>query len=51
MFNRHSKVVTASEKRYWQLLTIDYMTDESDSENGEEIILHHHPWRSDCKPI
>lgn len=34
--------------RYWENVTPACMTEESDSENGEKIVLHSLLWRSEC---
>ena len=35
--------------RYWENVTPACMTEESDSENGEKIVLHSLLWRSECE--
>ena len=41
-------MVTDSEKEFFDMLSKDYMTDESDG-SSDEIILHKHEWRSKSK--
>ena len=33
-----------AEEKYWKSLTIEHMSEESD--DGNDIIVHHLPWRS-----
>ena len=41
-------MVTDSEKEFFDMLSKDYMTDESDG-SSDKIILHKHDWRSKSK--
>lgn len=45
-FERRGSVITKNEKKYWEQLTKEYMTDESDASDAEMITVHRHPWRS-----
>ena len=50
MYERRCKYVSVAEKKYWKHITYEYMTDESDDDENEGvIILHKHKWRSQCK--
>ena len=41
-------MLTKNEQQYFELLTVDYMTEESDDEEtGKKIILHKLTWRSE----
>ena len=41
--------MTEKEKTYFDGLSKDYMTEESDADSSDEIVLHKHPWRSQSK--
>ena len=46
-FDRRAQVVTKNELRYWENLTVQYMTEESDMEDDSGVIVTHKlPWRS-----
>ena len=47
-FSLEEKVITQNEKRFFDLLTKDYMTDESYG-SGDEIFLHKRVRRSKSK--
>lgn len=38
--------MTEKEKQYFDLLSKEYMSDESDSSDSESIVIHKLPWRS-----
>ena len=43
-------VVLEPEKEFWDKLSIDYMTEESDDETDSgQIVARPIPWRSKCK--
>jgi hypothetical protein len=46
-YDRRRKLVRESEIRYWEHVTPACMTEESDSESGEKIVLHSLLWRSE----
>ena len=50
-FQRRFSVTTAAEKdKYWQYLSLAYVTEESDDpDNPNELIKHKLPWRSESK--
>ncbi|CAI8036165.1 hypothetical protein GBAR_LOCUS20288 [Geodia barretti] len=48
-YDRRRKLIRESEVRYWEHVTPACMTEESDSENGEKIVLHSLLWRSECE--
>ena len=35
-----------SKRKYWDQLTVDYITEESDVEGSDELIVHELPWLS-----
>ena len=50
-FQRRFSVTTAAEKdKYWQYLSLAYVTEESDDlDNPNGLIEHKLPWRSESK--
>ena len=43
-------MVRETEAQYWEALTLDYMTEESDDETDPNCIVEHKlPWRSNGK--
>lgn len=41
-------MVSRSEKKYWEDLSIDYMSEESDSPDcANTLVIHKLPWRSE----
>lgn len=42
-------MLTDSERKYYDQLNKDYMTDESDSPDSQLNTVHKHPWRSQRK--
>ena len=36
-------------EKYYNQLSKEYMSDESDSSDMESILVHKHPWRSESK--
>ena len=46
-FDRRKTTVTKKEQQYFDQLSLDYITEESDDdETGKTIILHKLTWRS-----
>ena len=49
-FDNRKSVVRETEAQYWEVLTLDYMTEESDDESDPNCIVEHKlPWRSNGK--
>lgn len=49
-FDNRKCMVRESEQQYWDPLTLDYMTEESDDESDPSRIIEHKlPWRSPGK--
>ena len=47
-FDRRKTTVTKKEQQYFDQLSLDYITEESDDEEtGKTIILHKLTWRSE----
>ena len=49
LFSKRSKVVNEWEMPFWEKLTPNYMTEESDIEmDGKKVVIRHPmPWRSE----
>ena len=46
-FKNRSECVLKTEEKYWKFVTVDYMSEESDTSDYQGvIIIHHVPWRS-----
>ena len=45
LFDRRKKFLKEGEKKFWQQLSIQYMSMESSDEEGT-IVVHRLPWRS-----
>ena len=50
-YDRRKSVLTENERQYYNQLSKEYMSDESDSSDTESIVVHKHPWRSESKLI
>ena len=49
-FYNRTAVVKPSEMIHWKLLTLEYMTEESDDPDDDNVIIEHKlQWRSDSK--
>ena len=48
-YDRRKSVLTENERQYYNQLSKEYMSDESDSSDTENIVVHKHPWRSESK--
>ena len=46
-YDRRKSVITKKEEKYFDVMTKDYMSEESDCTDPEYIITHKHPWRSE----
>ena len=46
-FCNRASMVQSSENKYWEQLTLEYMTEESDDSDDPAVIVEHQfPWRS-----
>lgn len=45
-FENRALVVLDGEEKYWNHITIDLMTEESDENEDGELIMHELTWRS-----
>ena len=46
-FDNRQCVVRENERQYWEPLSLDFMTEESDDDNDPTVIVEHKlPWRS-----
>ena len=48
-YDRRKSVLTENERQYYNQLSKEYMSDESDSSDTQSIVVHKHPWRSESK--
>jgi hypothetical protein len=48
-YDRRKSVLTENERQYYNQLSKEYMSGESDSSDTESIVVHKHPWRSESK--
>ena len=48
-YGRRKSVLTENERQYYNQLSKEYMSDESDLSDTESIVVHKHPWRSESK--
>ena len=44
--DRRKSVLTENERKHFDKLNKNYMTDESDCSDSTDITVHEHPWRS-----
>lgn len=45
--DNHTQVILDREKKFWEKVSVAYMTEESDDpDNSSQLVTHHIPWRS-----
>lgn len=50
LYDRRLKLcINNKEKKYWSEIDAKYMTEESDDESGDTILVHKPTWRSKSK--
>lgn len=49
MYEKRTSVVKETEMEKWSMLSFQYMTEESDDEEPNTIVLHKLTWRSESK--
>lgn len=48
-YDRRKSMVTDNERQFYNMISKEYMSEESDSSDSESIVVHKHQWRSESK--